>query len=230
MRVTIFGANGPAGRLTVARALDAGHHVVAFTRRPHDFPQRHSALSVVGGDVQDAATVREAVRGSDAVLSTLGVPFSRRPVTVYSIGAGHIIEAMRAYGVKRLAVVTSSATEPHHHADGGFMLNWVLQPLITATIGKTVYADMRRMEALVRSADLEWTILRPSGLFDLTEPTAYHLDEDRAPGVYTARADLAAALVDQLADDRYVRRVAAVTTVEHTPTLWSMIRREATKS
>ncbi|MGO9081642.1 MAG: hypothetical protein ACLQDY_21795 [Streptosporangiaceae bacterium] len=30
---------------------------------------------------------------------------------------------------------------------------WIIQPLITATIGKTTYADMRRMEALVRGRD-----------------------------------------------------------------------------
>jgi nucleoside-diphosphate-sugar epimerase len=71
-----------------------------------------------------------------------------------STGTGNIIAAMSRHGVKRLIVMSSSATEPHHHADGGFLLNRVLQPLITATIGKTTYADMRRMEDLVRRSDL----------------------------------------------------------------------------
>jgi uncharacterized protein YbjT (DUF2867 family) len=227
MRITIFGANGPTGRLLTRRALDAGHRVVAATRRPDDFPERHPDLTVAAADVYDPAAVSDAVRGSDAVLSTLGVPFTRKPIDVYSVGIGHIIDAMAAHGVKRVVAVSSSATEPHHHADGGFLLNRVLQPLIVATIGKTMYADMRRMEQRLRESDLDWTVLRASGLFDLEAATAYRLDEDRAPGVYTARADLAAALLDQLADERFVRKVAAVTTVENVPTLWSMIRREA---
>ena len=49
-------------------------------------------------------------------------------------------------------MVSSSATEPHHHAEGGFLMNRVLQPMLTATIGKSTYADMRRMEELVREA------------------------------------------------------------------------------
>ena len=49
----------------------------------------------------------------------------------------------------------------------------VTRPLVTATIGKTTYADMRRMEDLVRRSDLEWTIMRPSGLFDAPGATAY---------------------------------------------------------
>jgi putative NADH-flavin reductase len=139
------------------------------------------------------------------------------------------VAAMGDHGVKRLVVVSSSATEPHIHADGGFLLNRVLQPLIVATIGKTMYADMLRMEQLVRETDLDWTVLRPSGLFDYPEPTAYRLDEDQAPGVYTARVDLAASMLDQLTDDRFVRKVAAVTTTAAKPSLWSLIRKEALK-
>lgn len=38
--------------------------------------------------------------------------------------------------------------------------------LARVTIAKTVYSDMRRMEALLRDSDLRWTIMRPSKLFD----------------------------------------------------------------
>jgi hypothetical protein len=157
------------------------------------------------------------------------VPFTRKQITIYSQGAGNIIAAMSRHGVKRLIVVSSSATEPHHHADGGFVLNRVLQPLVTATIGKTTYADMRSMEDLVRGCDLEWTIMRPSGLFDAPGVTAYELHEDQAPGIFTSRAGLAASMLDQATDTRFVRKAAAVTTSEGAPTLFQMIRREALK-
>jgi hypothetical protein len=60
------------------------------------------------------------------------VPFTRQPVNLCSDGVRNIAAAMSRYGVKRLVVVSSSATEPHHHADGGFLMSRVLQPLITA--------------------------------------------------------------------------------------------------
>ena len=103
----------------------------------------------------------------------------------------------------------------------------MLQPLVTATIGKTTYADMRRMEDLVRRSDLEWTIMRPSGLFNAPGATAYGLHEDQAPGIFTSRAGLAASMLDQATDTRFVRKAAAVTTSEGVPTLFQMIRREA---
>src|ERR1700722_4269667 len=166
MRIVIFGASGQTGRLRAGRALAAGHDVAAVTRRPAGFPFTHDRLAVIDADVNDGPAVGRTIEGADVVLSALGVPFTRKQITVYSDGARNIIAAMSGHGVKRLVVVSSSATEPHHHADGGLLLNRVLQPLVTATIGKTTYADMRRMENLVRGSDLEWTIMRPSGLFD----------------------------------------------------------------
>jgi nucleoside-diphosphate-sugar epimerase len=227
MRIVIFGANGQTGRLLTGQALAAGHDVVAVTRRPAGFPVTHDRLAVVEADVQDAPAVDRAVDGADVVLSALGVPFARKQITVYSEGVGNIIAAMSRHRVKRLVVVSSSATEPHHHADGGFLLNRVLQPLVTATIGKTTYADMRRMEDLVRGSDLEWTIMRPSGLSDAPGGTAYELHEDQAPGAFTSRAGLAAGMLEQATDTRFVRKAAAVTTSEGVPTLFQMIRREA---
>ncbi len=229
MRIVIFGANGQTGRLLTGQALAAGHDVAAATRRPAQFPIAHDRLAVVEADVRDAPAVDRAVEGADVVLSALGVPFTRNQITVYSLGAANIVAAMSRHGVKRLIVVSSSATEPYHHADGGFVLNRVLQPLVTATIGKTTYADMRRMEDLVRGSDLEWTIMRPSGLFDAPGVTAYELHEDQAPGIFTSRADLAASMLDQATDTRFVREAAAVTTSEGAPTLFQMIRREALK-
>jgi putative NADH-flavin reductase len=211
------------------QALAARHDVVAVTRRPADFPIAHQRLTVAAADVYDAEAVERAVEGAEVVLSTLGVPFTRKPINVYSDGIGHVATAMSQHGVKRLVVVSSSATEPHHHADGGFLLNRVLQPLVTATIGKTTYADMRRMENLVRSSDLEWTIMRPSGLFDAPAVTKYELHEDQAPGIFTSRADLAASLLEQASDARFIRKAVAVTTSDGAPTLFQMMRREAFK-
>jgi nucleoside-diphosphate-sugar epimerase len=230
MRIVIFGANGRTGRLLTEQALAAGHDVTAVTRRPVGFPITHDRLDVVEADVHDPEAVDQAVAGADAVLSTLGVPYVRKPINVYSDGIRNVVAAMSHHGVKRLVVVSSSATEPYDHADGGFLLNRVLQPLISATIGKTTYADMRRMEALVRGSDLQWTIMRPSGLFDAPAVSRYELHEEQAPGIFTSRADLAASLLEQATDGRFVRKALAVTTSEGAPTLFQLIRREAFKA
>ena len=89
----MFGANGPTGRLFTQLALDEGHDVVAFTRHPDGFPIEHGRLEMAGGDVHDAAAVAAAINGADAVVSALGVPFGKQPVSVYSDGFDNIARA-----------------------------------------------------------------------------------------------------------------------------------------
>src|SRR5690242_19194487 len=113
MRLSVFGANGATGRLLVKQALDAGHEVTAVTRRPAEFPFTHPHLDVARADVAEAQAVTRALEGSDAVLSSLGVPFARKPITLYSQGVSVIGAAMSRLGMKRIVVVSSTAVEPH---------------------------------------------------------------------------------------------------------------------
>ncbi|KPM54058.1 NAD-dependent epimerase [Frankia sp. CcI49] len=227
MRYVVFGANGGTGRVLCQQAVDAGHDVVAVTRDAARFPLSDPRLLVAEADVHDRAAVTRIVGGADAVLSTLGVPFGRREITVYSEGIDNIATAMRRHGVRRVVAVSSSAAYPTRHADGGFLLNRVMQPLLTATMGRTTYRDMRAMEEFLRTSGLDWTVLRPGGLFDAPEPTAYELQEDHSDRIFTSRADLAASMLALAGDDKWVGRCVAVNTTEGAPTLLGMMRREA---
>jgi nucleoside-diphosphate-sugar epimerase len=227
MRIVILGANGPTGRLLAGQTIAAGHDAVALTRRPADFPRSDPRLAVVGGDVLDPAVVDSVVDGSDAVLSALGTPFTRQPVEVYSRGAQNVLDAMKRYGTARLVVVSSGAVTGEDEPTGGFLFNRILQPYVTKVLGKTVYDDMRRMEALVSASDVEWTILRPSGLYELPAVTDFSLTEEHGPGRFTSRRDLAAAMLLQLSDRRFVGKVGHVITTVDNPSLLSMMWREA---
>jgi nucleoside-diphosphate-sugar epimerase len=227
MRIVIFGANGPTGRLLGAQCTAAGHDTVAVTRSPDTFPLRQDRVRVVAGDVLDRDTVDRVVEDSDAVLSALGVPFGKAPVETYSRGAANMLSAMRRFDVRRLVVLSSGAVTGEDEPTGGFVFNRVLQPFVMKRLGKTVYDDMRRMEEMVSSSPSDWTILRPSGLYELAEVTDYSLTEGHGPGRFTARVDLADAMLRQLDDDRFVRRIGHVITTEANPSLLSMMLREA---
>jgi uncharacterized protein YbjT (DUF2867 family) len=83
------------------------------------------------------------------------------------------------------------------------------------------------MERLVMATDLDWTILRPSGLFEAPAVTAYVLAEDFLRERFTSRADLAACLLQQAGSDQYLRKTVAVATVELKPQMVKMILKEA---
>ena len=230
MNLAVFGANGKTGQLVTKQALAAGHMVTAVTRHPETFPLRHEHLRVLYGDVSDLAAVERAVAGQDAVLSTLGIPFSRKSITIYSQGVAHIVEAMKQYSVRRLVCVSSSATDPrtrYHDTGGGFIFEKILKPLIINSIGRTTYADMQRMEALVMNSRLDWIIVRPSGLFETEAITDYQMVEDSIRGQFTSRADLAACMLEQLTTDQFLRKSVAVATFSARPKLLQFFVGEA---
>jgi nucleoside-diphosphate-sugar epimerase len=129
MRIVVLGANGGTGRRLVQQALNAGHQVRAVTRHPQSFPIRGAGLEVLAADVR----VDAPLAGADVVLSAPGVPFTKDPVTLYSRSTATVLAAMRHAGIRRLVVVSSSATDPRPHAESGIVLNRVIQPLVAAT-------------------------------------------------------------------------------------------------
>lgn len=226
MRLAVFGANGPTGRLVTRLALEEGHEVVAFTRHPAGFPLQHERLDVVGGDVHDAPAVAGAIDGTDAVVSTLGVPYAKTPITVYSEGVANVMAGMRWAGIKRFACVSSSAIAVHREPLGGFVFERILEPYLVHKLGRTLYDDLRRMEAMVADSDLAWTIVRPSGLFDAPTVSAYRVAIDFIAHRFTARIDLADCLVRQALDDTYARTTIAVATTTAHPSMLKLIWRE----
>ncbi|NHA70153.1 NAD(P)-dependent oxidoreductase [Phycicoccus flavus] len=229
LHLVVFGGSGPTGLRVVRRALGAGHRVTAVTRRPDDFPLTAEGLRTAKADVADADAVRVAVSGADAVVSTYGVPYTRRPVTVYSTGVAHILRAMTLEGVSRLVCVSSTTV-----ADGsapGESLAWrrVVEPLLLRRVlGRTVYDDMERMEALLRESDLDWTIVRPAGLYNADEPGPHDVGPPRLPGRFTSRADLADVLVREATDARHSRTTVDVVSRGERPSPLTFLR-EVTK-
>ena len=172
-------------------------------------------------------TARAVAEGQDAVVSALGAPFGRGPVTVYSEGAANIGRSMAVHGVRRLVCVTSTALERGEQPGEGLLFRKVVEPFIVNVVGRTVYTDMRRMEDAVRRSGLDWTIVRPAGLFDAAEVSDYRVARSRMPGRYTSRADLAHLMVDRATSDRDVRAVLDVRTTQGVPGLLDVLREEA---
>lgn len=229
MRIAVFGANGPTGRHLTDQALAAGHEVVAVTRRPGSLLPERPGLAVAVADATDPAAVDAAIAGTDAVLSALGARFSKEIITTYSASATAITGAMTRHGVKRLLAVSSSIADPNWRPTGAHFFNHVLDPLVNRRLGRTLHEDMCRMEAVIRQTDLDWTLVRPSGLFEHPAVTDYHAAETSADGVFTARADLAASMLRELEERRYVRMAMGVITTAVKPNIAKLIWHEGVK-
>ncbi len=204
MVVTVFGASGQTGRLVVQELLDKGHTVRAFLRDPNKLSIFNTRLEVIAGDARDKVAVDQAIKGADAVISALGSTRKEKD-PVFSAAMKIIIAAMAKHGCKPISVISAQGvgSEP----DDGLAL-----PLriFRKLLGEPI-RDMRRMEDELKACDLEWTILRPGGLYD--QPLGdYEVVEGNAirGGGRTRRADLADALVAAVTEHRWPRKAVSI--------------------
>lgn len=206
MKIAVLGANGKTGRLTVAEALMREHDVVAVVRDPGRVEARHERLEVRRADATDEVALTEAVRGVDAVISTLGRSSQkgpRRPVFAPAMRAA--LAAMRATGADRLSVI--SAQGVGEEPDDGLALPL---RLMRRMLGSAI-DDMREMERLVKASDVQWTIARPGGLTGGPKGDYLVTPGNALKGHgRTRRADLAEVLVLAVTEDRWPRRAVVV--------------------
>ena len=209
MNVLVIGGTRGVGKAVVLAAHFAGHTITVMARHAAGFASSVSGVRTVMGDASDATDVDRATAGHDAVVWTVGVGPSRRPVQVFSRGTQFLLAAMGRHHVRRLICVTGiGAGDSKGH--GGFLYDRILQPVFM----KSIYEDKDRQEAQIRESALDWTIVRPAALTNGPATGLYQaltsMHESRARRL--SRADVAEFIVANLAAPEYVRKTVLLTT------------------
>lgn len=76
MGVLIIGATGKIGRLTLDKALNAGHEVTTFERSPDWLNIAHKRLHKVQGNVINKTSLDIAMPEQEAVITVFGAPLN----------------------------------------------------------------------------------------------------------------------------------------------------------
>ncbi len=205
MKLVVFGATGGTGQEIVKQSLAQGHQVTAFVRDPAKLALEDGDLKVITGDVHDLDAVRQAVKGQDAVICSLGSAELGR-TTVRAEGTANIIKAMRDDPVRRLIVITAMGV-----GESWSTLSFVNR-LFFATVLRSARQDHEKQELYVKDSDLDWTIIRPSGLTDGPLTERYAIGENIQAGTsQISRADVAHAIIKELRDNTFVHKAVTIT-------------------
>ena len=162
MKILVIGASRGTGALCVKSALAKGHAVTAFARTPAKLELTHPALTKVAGDFHDAASVRSAVVGQDAVIisaSPTSLSGIKEIPDFYSRGTKHCIDAMKELGVKRLVILTA-----HGVGDSQPAASWFQRTFLIGGLLKGFFQDHDVQERLTRDRGLDFVIARPTRL------------------------------------------------------------------
>jgi putative NADH-flavin reductase len=208
MKLVIFGATGRIGGHLMNWAIDAGHDVHALARNPGALRQR-DGLTVTGGDVLDPVTVAGVISGADAVLSALGPRGldGFRQAELLAPAASNIIDGMHKTGAHRLVSVSAAGA----FVTGDPDISWLVKQILPRIFARA-FADVRRMEQVVRDSDLDWTLVRPARLVNEPGKGEYRVRAGYPPpgGRKIARADVARFIAAALTSATYVRQSPAL--------------------
>mgnify|MGYP001608073934 CR=1 FL=1 len=206
MNIIVFGATGKTGLAFCEAALEKDHNITAFLRSPEKLGIERANLSVIIGDVYNSEEVAAAVAGNDAVVCALGSGQSLAKTDIRSAGTSNIITAMKSTNVKRLFVVSAM----------GVGESWddlsLINKLFFAVLLKSSREDHEAQEAAVKASDLDWTIIRPSGLTD--EPaTGDYMTGERIKAITSkiARADIAHLILKELEANQLAGKAVTIT-------------------
>jgi putative NADH-flavin reductase len=210
MKIVIFGASSKTGLLLVQQTIDAGHEVTAFAREPSKITIQDDHLNIIQGDALKPAQVSDSIQGQEAVLSLIG-PTKGAPKNLTSECTRNILEGMQDHNVKRL-VLTSVAgiPTPNDETSGASKFIGSLLKIFL----KDMFLDRENQLALLESSDREWVAIRLPRLTDDKPAGQYQLGF-KNPGMRLkiSRANLAAAMLDQLSEDSYLRQAPIISQV-----------------
>jgi uncharacterized protein YbjT (DUF2867 family) len=148
MKILVTGGTGVIGEGVIPELLRRGHEVRLLSRHAAEDAKQWNRVEPFAGDVADAASIRGAATGCDAVLHIAGIVSEDPPaVTFENVNVGgtrNLIEEAKRADARRFVYVSS----------------------LGADIGTSDYHRSKLdAEQLVERSGLSWTIVRPGNVY-----------------------------------------------------------------
>lgn len=162
MSIAVFGASGATGRRFIAAASSAGVPLrLHYRSAPEDNPP--DLATIVVGAFADPTAIREALRGSEAVVLLVGPRTGSKDVFCGKATRA-VIEAMRNQKQRRLLCITCAKTGA---MPGNVSIAMRAAALATRRFRPEDQAEDRaEQERLVRNSKLDWTLVKLPRLTD----------------------------------------------------------------
>jgi uncharacterized protein YbjT (DUF2867 family) len=155
MNIFLAGASGYVGSRVINDLVVAGHHVVALAHSDHslqEIARTYPNVTVVQGDVsRPEDMLRSMPQETEAIIYLPGLlrEFPRRGITFRTVhveGVRNVIAAAKQAGARRWIQMSALGARPD--------------------TSLKYYHTKWEAEELVRASGFDWTILRPSLIFD----------------------------------------------------------------
>lgn len=206
--IALFGASGQTGQQFLTKALAKGYVIRALVRNPATISQQSMNLTLLKGDVLNAADVAETIKSCDVVVSLFG-HVKDSPAWLQTDGTKNIVEAMKLYGIKKILSLSGGGL-PFPAKDQPKFADKLIRTIMKLVVPKVLNDAVAHHEVLENS-NLDWVIIR-----------APRLNNDSPKGTYRvgwvgvnastkiSRADLADFIITQVEENNFIHQMPFV--------------------
>lgn len=173
MRILVLGASGRVGNHIVKEGLKDKKEIIAFVRTDFIPLLISDNLTVFLGNVLNNDDLFKAIKGVDVVISALNTNGNN----TLSKAMPLIIENMKKHSVKRLISIGTAGILQSRN-DSRFLRYHSPESKRKSTIAAE---DHHQAYELLKSSDLDWTIVCPTYLTDGTKYGNYRIDHEFLP-------------------------------------------------
>lgn len=210
----ILGGTGRTGIHVLNEAAQRGHRVRALVRNP-DTVQAPAGVELIQGTPASIDDLRKAAQGTEAVITTLNNsrasdnPWAKSvsPPMFMTDATRKTLTVMKEEGIRRIVVTSAQGA-----GDDWTRINPVFRALIKISNVKASYDDHHGVDQLLRTSDVDWTLVRAVVLADkpMSGPTRAAEAGSEKPGTQINRTDLARFLLDTVEEDIWIRKAPLV--------------------
>ncbi|MBP2079037.1 NAD(P)-dependent oxidoreductase [Oceanobacillus polygoni] len=156
MKIGIIGASGKAGSLILQEAINRGHEVTAIVRDAAKITDKK--VTVMEKSIFDLTS--EDINQFEVVVNAFGAPLGEEQAHV---DAGHaLIEALK--GTETRAIIVGGAGSLY--VDENKTVRVIDTPDFPDMFKPTATGQGRNLTELQETADIRWTFISPSAIFD----------------------------------------------------------------
>ncbi len=205
MVITVFGATGQVGKRVVNQALAFGYTVKAFGRNVDhliDKDINDEKFEAIKGYIFDANEVYDAIKNSNAVISTLGGSFDGTDKS-RSLGIKNIITQMEKAHVNR--IVALGGLGILSAANGTFLLDAEDYPEEYKPVGLEHLAAYNYLTI----SNLDYTFVCAPNILDTDTTKQYVTNATYPPtpnNYEIAAGDLAHFMLQELSNNQFVKQ------------------------
>ncbi|TYS15476.1 NAD(P)H-binding protein [Rossellomorea vietnamensis] len=173
MKIALLGASGRVGSIIMECTLKDGHHVQAVVRNTEKIKSKHPNLSLIEGNVLNEKDIDYCFSKCHAVISGLGTDKN----DVLSRSMPGILNSMRRNNITRIITIGTAGILQARETPSLYRF----QTNESKRRSSSAAEDHLRMYLMLKSSELNWTIVCPTYLPDGERIGVYRTEKEMLP-------------------------------------------------